>query len=87
MTGVAVQNPDIVQDFFNFAEKVDHSFCAFTPKITYDHRCPFTSSQSFISSLVSLLMTLFDVQYPLSAYKSDTPLSLHQHFWSVLMTL
>jgi hypothetical protein len=24
MTGTAVQNPDIVQDFFNFVEKVGH---------------------------------------------------------------
>lgn len=80
MTDVVVQNPDIVQDFFNFAEKVCRRFYPFTPKITYGRRCPFTSSQYFISSLVSLLMTSFDVQYPLSAYKSATPLSLHQHF-------
>ena len=32
------------------------------------------------SSLVSLLMTSFGVQYPLSAYKSATPLSLLQYF-------
>jgi hypothetical protein len=80
MTRVAVQNPDIVQVFFNFAEKVGRSFYSFKPKITYERRCPSTSSQYFISSLVSLLMTSFDVQYPLSAYKSATPLSLHQHF-------
>jgi hypothetical protein len=80
MTGAAVQNPDIVQDFFNFAEKVGRSFHSFTPKITYERRCPSISSQYFISSLVSHLMTSFGVQYQLSAYKSATPLSLHQHF-------
>lgn len=80
MTSAAVQNPDIVQDFFNFAEKVGLFFRSLTTSITYECRCPSTSSQYFISSLVGLLTTLFDVQYPLSAYKSDTHLSLHQHF-------
>ena len=80
MTGAVIQNPDIVQDFFNFAEKVGRSFYSLTSKITYERRFPSTSSQYSISSLVSLLMTSFDVQYLLSTYKSATPLSLHQHF-------
>ena len=79
MTGAAVQNPDIVQDFFNFVEKVGHFFySSFTPIMTYGCRCPSISSQYFISSLDSPSMTLFDVQYLLSAYKSVTPLSLRQ---------
>lgn len=47
--------------------------------ITFGRRYPSISSQYFISSLDSLLMTSFDVRYLLSAYKSATPLSLHQH--------
>jgi hypothetical protein len=54
-------------------------FSLFTPIITCGCRCPSISSQYFISSLDSLSMTLFDVQFPLSAYKSVTPLLLRQH--------
>jgi hypothetical protein len=78
MTGAAVQNPDIVQDFFNFVEKVGQFLVFFTMIRTYAYRCPSISSQYFISSLDSLSMILFDVQYPLSACKNATPLSPHQ---------
>jgi hypothetical protein len=47
--------------------------------ITYGYRSPSISSQYSISSPDSLSMILFDVRYPPSAYKSDTPLSLRQH--------
>jgi hypothetical protein len=35
MIGAAVQNPDIVQDFFNFVEKVGRFFSPFTLIITW----------------------------------------------------
>lgn len=53
-------------------------FSFFTVIRTYAYRCPSISSQYFISSLDSLSMILFDVQYPLSACKNATPLSPHQ---------